>query len=382
LSRTVNSLDEIQSSRVHIAVPQKSLFVKDQAEPTASVIVKMKPGRKLKDSQVQGITHLVASSIEGLDSKDVMVVDSGGDILSQVEENSGVAGMSGSQVEYRKNMEKTLADRVQSMLEQVVGRGKAAVRVSAALDFQVSEKTEELYDAEEPVIRSLRRKSETSHAPARGGESPVAATGQGAQDYKLNHDKTEETINYEINRVVSKTVMPVGEVERLSVAVLVDGLYPKNDAGVEEFQPRSEAEQMVFEDIVKKTIGFDEKRGDQVVVTSVPFKKVESETQFAEEGFLKSNARSLLPIVKYCVLLVGLVVVVFFILRPLMKALLASGRDQGGGVAPGASSANARIGEIYPMLKIGEGDFSEAHAARELASQDAQKFAELLRNWL
>ncbi|MBN2538527.1 MAG: flagellar M-ring protein FliF, partial [Deltaproteobacteria bacterium] len=214
LSRTVNSLDEIQSSRVHIVVPQKSLFVKDQAEPTASVILKIKPGRTLKASQVEGITHLVASSIEGLDPKDVMIVDGGGDILSRVEAESDTIGMSGSQGEYRKNMEKTLADRVQSMLEKVVGPGKAVVRVSAELDFQLLEKTEETYDAEEPVIRSLRRKSETSQTPARGGESTVAATSQETQDYKLNHDKTEETINYEISRVVSKTVMPVGEVER------------------------------------------------------------------------------------------------------------------------------------------------------------------------
>ncbi len=311
-----------------------------------------------------------------------MVVDSGGDILSQIETESGIVGMSGSQIEYRKNMEKSLADRVQSMLEKVVGPGKAVVRVSAELDFQVLEKTEETYDAEEPVVRSLRRKSETSHSPARGGESTVAATGQGAQNNNLNHEQTEETINYEISKVVSRTVMPVGELERLSIAVLVDGLYTKNDAGVEEFQPRSEDERAVFEDIVKKSIGFDAKRGDQVVVTSVPFKKVEVETQFAEEGFLKSNAPLLLLIVKYCILLVGLMVVVFFVLRPLMKALLASGRDQGGDSGRGLSPPNARIGEAYPLLNVGDGDFNEVLAAKELAGRDAQKFAELLRNWL
>jgi flagellar M-ring protein FliF len=152
LARTINSLDEIQQSRVHIVLPKDSLFVDQQKKTTASVTIRLKQGKKLKPSQVEGIGHLVASSVEGLRATDVMIVDSQGNILSKITEgDSRLTQMSASQVEYKKNIEKDMAGQIQTLLENVVGPGKAAVRVSAELDFRVMEKTEELYDPESPV---------------------------------------------------------------------------------------------------------------------------------------------------------------------------------------------------------------------------------------
>ena len=143
LSRTINSLDEIQQSRVHIVVPRKSLFIESQAKPEVSVVIKLKPGGRLRVSQVEGIAHLVAASIEGLHPEEVTIIDSRGDILSKPVKGSQMSKQTDSQIEYQRNIEKNLEDRVQSMLEKVAGEGRAVARVSAILDFRVVEKTEE-----------------------------------------------------------------------------------------------------------------------------------------------------------------------------------------------------------------------------------------------
>lgn len=390
LSRTINGLDEIQHSRVHIVMPKKSLFVEKQAKPTASVIIKLKTSRKLRASQVEGIACLVAGSVEGLSPEEVMIVDGGGNILSAAKSGSQLLKQTDSQMEFQRNVEKNLSDRIQSMLEKVVGQGKVVARVSAVLDFRVMEKTEESYDPEEPVVRSMHRRSEKLSAPVRGGKSTVRSTsGQSAKPYYgTDHEKTDEIVNYEINRVVSKTVMPVGELEKLSMAVLVDGVYSKNDKGVEEFQPRSKKEIETLKNLVKRSVGFDVERGDQIVVTSIPFRKVELEIGPVEEGFWKSKLHLIIPLIKYFVSLIVLVFTLFFILRPLIKFIMT--RDRVGEVGERALPAAAGGGPVRPedkgvspdLEELGDEGFKEVEAVRNLAGQDARKFAELLRNWL
>jgi len=376
LSRTISGLDEIQQSRVHIVIPQKSLFVEEQTKPTASVIIKLKMGRGLRTSQVKGIVALVAGSVEGLRPEEVMIVDSGGNILSADKSESQLSKGTDSQIEFQRNVEKNLASSIQSMLEKVVGKGKVEARVSAVLDFRVMEKTEEVYDPEEPVVRSLHRNSEKSGTPVGGGENTVSP----------GHEKTDETINYEISRVVSKTIMPVGEVEKLSVAVLVDGVYSKNDKGAEEFRPRSEKEIKTLEGLVKGTVGFDGKRGDQVVITSIPFKEIELEMGPAEKSFWRVESLMAAPLMKYIALLIALILVLVFVLRPLIKFVLATDgiREVGEKALPTAASLSGRESK-GPFLEIG-GEMDESlqglDSVRDLASRDARNFAQLLRNWL
>jgi len=359
LSRTINSLDEIQQSRVHIVVPKKSLFVEKQSKPEVSVVIKLKPGVRLRTSQVEGIAHLVSASIEGLRPEEVTIIDSGGDILSKIGKESQLTSQTDSQIEYQRNIEKNLENRIQSMLENVVGKGKAVARVSATLDFSVVEKTEEAYDPDEPVVRSLHSKN----------------------------GKTDEIINYEINRVISKTMMPVGKMERLSVAVMVDDVYSRNDKGVEESRPRSKKEIDTLDGIVKRSVGFDAKRGDEVVVTNVSFNKVELDTGFAEEGYWKSKTRLALPFVKYLFSLIGLMLILLFILRPLIKFVLTESQMKEIGsrelpaIAGGQASSDTVSLSMNQGTAMGEG-LNEIDFIRKLADQDAKKFAELLRNWL
>ena len=389
LTRTINSLDEIQQSRVHLAIPKKSLFAEDQKKPTASVIVKLKNGRSLSEQQIQGISHLVSSSIEGMSPRDVMIVDSSGKVLSRVTEGGEMAQLSNSQIEYKKNVEKDLTSRITSMLEKVVGEGKAVVRISADLDFRVMEKTEEKYDSEEPAIRSVQRSQEKSGSTAGGaGESSVATTARQAaipRPAGSNREKSDETINYEISRTVNKTVMPVGDVKKLSIAVLVDGTYAKNDKGVEEYQPRPEKELTALEDLVKKSAGFDAKRGDQVVVSNVPFKKVDLSSDLPEKSWT-DRLMVFLPLVRYLVILAVVVLAALFVVKPLVRMLAERGRQTEVSIREASAVAGELRGADGVTLSLGgpqvSRELTEADIVRHMASSDSKRFAELLRNWI
>ncbi len=391
LTRTINSLDEIQQSRVHLAIPKKSLFSEDQKKPTASVIVKLKNGRNLSEQQIQGVAHLVSSSIEGMSPRDVMIVDSSGKVLSKVTEGGEMAQLSNSQIEYKKNVEKDLTNRITSMLEKVVGEGKAVVRISADLDFRVMEKTEEKFDSEEPAIRSVQRSQEKSGSTSGSlGESSVATTARQAaappaRPAGSNREKSDETINYEISRTVNKTVMPVGDVKKLSIAVLVDGTYAKNDKGVEEYQPRPEKELTALEDLVKKSAGFDTKRGDQVVVSNVPFKKVDLSSDLPEKSWL-DKLTVFMPFVRYLVILAVLVLAALFVVKPLVRMLAERGRQTEVSIREVPAGVGELKGGDGVTLSLGapqaSRELTEADIVRHMASADSKRFAELLRNWI
>ena len=386
LARTISSLDEIQKSRVHIVIPQKSLFIEQQAKPTASVFLKLTSGRKLRSPQVEGIIRLVASSVEGLSPNEVMVVDSSGNVLSKTVPDSEFSQMTNSQIGYQKNVEKELSTRIQSMLEKIVGHGKVVAEVSASHDFQVTEKTEEVYDPEEPVVRSVHRKTEKSGTPFSGkGQSTVSPTERQRNDvYRTSREKSDEVINYEITRVVSKTVMPVGEIKKLSVAVLVDGNYVKDDKGVEAFQPRSKEELAILENLVKKSVGFDTRRGDTVVISSAPFKKVDMDAEMIEEGSWKNILISLIPAIKFVVSLLALLLVVFIILRPLVAFLMAKGKE-GGVRMNDRYVADGQVDMDRNLMKLDDATQKmpqEVEVVRQMANRDSQDFAELVRNWL
>jgi len=390
LTRTINSLDEIQQSRVHLVIPKKSLFSEDQKKPTASVIVRLKNGRNLSDPQINGIAHLVSSSIEGMSPRDVMIVDSSGKVLSKVNEGGELAQLSNSQIEYKKNVEKDLTSRITSMLEKVVGEGKAVVRIAADLDFRVMEKTEEKFDSEEPAIRSVQRSQEKSGSISGGaGESSVATTARQAAPPRpagSNREKSDETINYEISRTVNKTVMPVGDVKKISIAVLVDGNYVKNDKGAEEYQPRPEKELTALEDLVKKSAGFDAKRGDQVVVSNVAFKKVDLGAEMAEKSWL-DKLMPFMPLVRYLVMLVVIGLAALFVVKPLVRMLAERGREVGVSVREVPSATGELRGGDGVTLSLGAPqqaprELTEADIVRHMASSDSKRFAELLRNWI
>lgn len=272
LAKTIGAFDEVQKVRVHLVIPEKTLFNKDQKKPTASVSLKFKSGKSLSKLSVEGIQHLVASGIEGLDPKDVTVVDSRANILSAaaIDENTP-GGISSIQHEQQKKIDEYLSQKVQSLLDGVLGGNNAQVRVNVELDFTQSEKTITDFDPEKQVKRSEQIISEKSQSTDSLNYPAVnSAKEQGNQ---IN--------NYEISKTVEKIVGEVGRVRRLSVAALINGTYKVNNGPPKklEYAPRSEEEMNKLTDIIKNSVGYDPSRNDQVSVMNVPFDPVGTEEE-------------------------------------------------------------------------------------------------------
>ena len=344
LSRTIRQIKEVEQARVHIVTPKESLFLEDQKKPSASVLIKTRSGMKLDAGQVEGIVHLVASAIEGLDSGNITVVDTSGKILFKRNESTLLGQMTTHQLEYQRNVEENLKKKAQGMLEEVLGFNRAIARVSADIDFQQVDITEERYDPNS-VVRSEQRGSEKSsmisNARAGAGGKPENQTALKAPEVKgkaapegkartaesipLQSNQSErqnEVRNYEISRVNKRIKSPVGTVKKISAAVIVDGTYKevadsKGKKG-REYQARSAEEMKSLEAIVKKAIGYDESRGDQVEVINLPFtwSVAEEESKPVGGEWWKEY---ILIAYKPLVSLILAVLFIFFVVRPLLR---------------------------------------------------------------
>lgn len=280
LSRTLAGIEEITQARVHIVVPKPALFEEDKVPTTASVVLRMRGSSVLSRDQVQGIANLIASSIEGLSTENIAILDAKGKILStDLGKEEGVA-LSSAQYEVRRQVEKYLEDKAQSLLVSALGQGKSLVRVTADLNFNRIEKTSQTFDPEGSVVRS---EEVASKAASTGSQSPQASTSNTRED-----DESTVT-NYEISNTLEHVVNAVGNIERISVAVLVDGHYDvlEDEEGVQsrEYKERTPEELGKLTSIVKNAIGFNGPRGDQISVSSMPFdesKTVELQADFAQ----------------------------------------------------------------------------------------------------
>ncbi len=256
LQRTIEGLEEIKSARIHIVIPKPTIFLKKQKDAKASVTLKQIPGRKLKEDGVRAISHLVSASVEGLNPQNVSIVDYSGKLLSNPYSDDQTAFASSRNVELQRKVELSMEKKVRKILNDVLGPGNATVQISADLNFNEVEKTLEQYDPEGQVVRSEERSSEdVTNAPDGDRENENSIT------------------NYEIDKTVEHIVEEVGSVDRISVAVAVDGSYEENEGEAREYVARSEEEITKIENMVKNAVGYDLARGDQVQVTNMQFDK-------------------------------------------------------------------------------------------------------------
>ncbi len=265
VTRTIMQLNEVQAARVHIVMPKDKLFKEDKRDATASVVLKL-TGTGLNKQQVAGISHLVASSVEGLEPANITILDYDGNLLSSGQETDQLAGLSSSQLEVNKQVEQNLESKAQSMLDGVLGLGKSMVRVNVDLDFQQLERTSESYDPNAPSVRSEERTTASASASDKADEASESN----------EEDATETTItNYELNHTVEHVINAVGTIDRISVAVMIDGTYNEitNEAGDVErvYQPRSQEELDRLSAIVRNAVGFDQQRSDQIEMVNIPF---------------------------------------------------------------------------------------------------------------
>ena len=322
LARTIASLGPVETARVHLALPEKRLFKDQQKAATASVIIKLAPGKRLNEAQIEGIVHLVSSSIEGLDPGQVTVIDQNGNVLSRMGEKGLSGNLSPDMLEYQTSVEQRLEDRAQALLDKSLGAKNAMVRVSATLDFAQTEKTEETFDPEEPVIRSEQTSEEKSGSEITGGVPGVQSNLEGNSNQSAGasppSSRAQRTTNYEISKVVSKTTNPVGTVSKLSVSVLVaDKVVPGKDKEPAKTEARSEAELKALETMVSSALGLDNQRGDKIEVTSMPF----LESAEGGEGMAANRMYQYMPFLRYGLLILGCLLLYLFMIRPLMKTL-------------------------------------------------------------
>lgn len=333
LSRTINKFKEIESSRVHIVMSPKSLFVDKEEPATASVVLKLRHGGWLSDNQIQGIVHLVSSSVPRLKPENVTVVDNTGKMLAGFKDRNTAGGISSDQLEYQEKLEKSIENRVKTMLEKALGIDNAIVRVSSLLDFKRREMTEEKYFPENKVVRSEQILIETSGSSGMnprgvpGLRSNVSKREKKGKGDSLEYQKEDKTVNYEIGKITSVISEPTGEVKKISVAVVVDGTYAKlkGKGGRQAWKyiPRTPEEMKTLENIVKRAVNFDPARGDAVEVANIPFetdKLMGNMEEIKEEGWF-SKIQKFKPVFKYTFLGVFLLFTFLFIIRPLTRWL-------------------------------------------------------------
>ncbi|MBF0424512.1 MAG: flagellar M-ring protein FliF [Magnetococcales bacterium] len=328
LARTIESLSAVKSARVHIVLPKRSMFVSEERKATASITVEL--NQPLNATQTEGIVHLVASAVEGLDKNNITVLDQKGNLLAGGREESQDGRMAPDRsLSLQWEKEKALEKRVQTMLDRILGADKSIVRVTVDLDLARVEKQEESFDPEGQVTRSEEVVNEQSAGVFGSGGTPgvqpndpnntnTAGGGAGSQQ---NRNVERERVNYEISRTVKRTQEPVGGVKRMSVAVVVDGTYSPGEKPKDPpvYRPRDEKELAKLKRLIEETVGLRADRGDTIQVTNTAFEPIKVQDNEANPWL---NPEFQLEMAKYAVFGLLIFLLVFFVIRPLLKTLL------------------------------------------------------------
>lgn len=329
LARTIGSLNRITGARVHLVLPERELFRRERQDPSASIVLTTRG--ELSTGEIRAIQHLVASAIEGLTPSRVSIVDEQGTLLASGT-GEDVAGVMTAQNDERTlGFENRMRTRLEDMLANVVGAGRARVEVAAELDFNRSTTTQELFDPESQVVRSTQTRESENLSGGNNGqvtvanELPGADQNNGAGGVTEQGTSTEEVINYEISKTTQTDVTEAGAVKRLSVAVVVDGTYADDGAGNMTYTPRSADEIAQILTLVRSAVGFSAERGDSVEVVNMQFAERPELAPLgteADAGLLDFTRDDLMNGAEMAVTLLIALALVFFVMRPLLKKAL------------------------------------------------------------
>ncbi len=408
LARTISSIGAVQAARVHLVLPEKSVFVSKQEASTASIVVKFRPGRTFGAGEISGIVHMIASSVSGLTADRITLVTSDGQMLHRPKGTNGESGgddEGGENVSHAQKLERDLEERAKKMLERVVGAGHVDVRVTADIDSSRVERIEDHYDPTKAALRSEEASTErttTGNNTVAGvpgaesnlptGSAPVAVTTDSSGVIRESH-----TRNFEMDHVFEKKIATTGTLKRLTVAVVLDGIAKTENGHVTHQEPRGKEEMDRLSSLVKSAVGIDEKRGDVLTLDSVPF--LEADPFVVEEAPVTSPIAELkklewkkpkvyIPAAVLGVLVLGALVAV---LRKVKKA------NKLAALKPSLSltiSDNGTTGEIPAVLGVAnsplrlpppeviEPDMDLRETAQVRASADPATAALVLRAWL
>jgi flagellar M-ring protein FliF len=437
LSRTIKQIKEIEQARVHIVTPRESLFIEEQKKPTASVLVKTRSGMTLAPPQVEGIVNLVSSAVEGLEPGNITIVDTTGKVLFKRADSTVMGQLTTTQLEYQKNIEEGLKKKVQGMLEEVLGPSKAIARISADIDFQQVEITEEKYDPA-GVLRSeqknaerssttqvqaertstaqvqTERSSKTQNQPSSQGQPSssqelregtlelkgndpnkgatpdnlrVQARGNAPSPVNLTSaERQNEIRNYEISKVNKHVRTPMGRLAKVSAAVIVDGIY-QGTGKDRQYVSRNPEEMKNLENIVKTAIGYNEERKDQVEVINMPFywsglgEETTEEKAPVWEKYLQQYYKPVISLILAFLL-------IFFVVRPLLKKKgpvlekedLSLLKSIPPGVLPPQAAQAAPVAQVGQEKKPAVVSYKDQ--TLQIAQEDPSKAARIVKTWL
>jgi flagellar M-ring protein FliF len=303
LDRTILQIEEVEGVRVHIVTPEKALFKDDEKPATASVVLKLKSGRPLGNGMVQGIAHLIASSVEGMDASNVTIVDSRGTLLSDNTKSNTLAALTSTQYELQQKVETYLGQKAQTLLDGALGTGNSMVQVNAELDFRQVDRTLEQYDPDNTAVRSEQTTEEKTST----------------KDATTPSTRTNTLTNYEVNKTVERIVESVGNIKRLSVAAIINQkqhIVEKDGEKSVEHTPRPPEEMDRLTELVKNAVGFNVQRNDDVSVVNLPF-DTNSDEGFVLKGGPLTNWHDIGEKVLILLAMAGAVLVV----RSLLKGI-------------------------------------------------------------
>ena len=398
LARTITSMRSIQSARVHLALPKESAFIRNKQEASASVFISLVPGHSIEKNQISAITNLVASSISSLKTSQVTIVDDKGKLLSNAE-SADMMGLTTSQLDYTRNIEKTFVARIERMLNPIVGLGNVRAQVTAEVDFTQTESTQETFNPDLSAVRSEQSSEEQSQGSSQGGipgalsnQPPANATAPQQANQQAgattqqgsNRTSRRNTKNYELDKTISHTRNRAGSIKRLSIAVVLNNKTTTTgkDNEVKEL-PYTQQELDRITTLVRETVGFNVLRGDSVNVINVPFTKIEIEALPEEAIYEKTWVWDLAKQV-----LGGLAVLfmIFGVLKPVMKNLA---------IAPPVTKIISESGEELDedQLSLSGADEKKRLAkiasyeenlqlAQSLASQEPKRVVQVVKNWM
>jgi flagellar M-ring protein FliF len=398
LARTISSLDRVQAARVHLVLPERPLFSRDTPQASASIVLKVRG--MLEPAQVNAIRHLTASAVNGLKPERVSIVDETGRLLADGS-HAAEPGANGDdrQIAY----ERRLRDQVENIVSSVVGPGHAKVQLTADFDFNRVTQTSEKFDPEGRVLRSSQTREESSATSENkqgqvtvGNALPGAPPTPDANATRDQTRKTEEVVNYEISKSTKTEVSEGGRVNRISVAVLVDGNYSKNDKGEAVYQPRDKDEIDHIAALVRSAIGFDQKRGDQVEVVNLRFAETPTNSIPEPTGlmsYLQFTKDDIMHWAEELVMVLLALVVLLMVVRPLVNRIIAPELPAVEAAGDARAALAGTAADIKPLPSATAKMIDVAQVQGQVHAQSVQKVGELadknpteavsiIRSWL
>jgi flagellar M-ring protein FliF len=392
LSRTIQAFENVIRARVHLAIPQRELFSKENHRPTASVMLTLKAGAVLSTSEIKAISHLVARSVERLNDKDITIVDTKGNVLQIGGEEDSFGFGASYNMQHRSAYEKRMQSKIETLVSKIVGFGNVEVKVNAEMLFDKVVTNAEIYDPDRAVLRSSHSKEEIENIPSNSGEGGDISVGNNLPDSMEESEnvtkyaeskKLEDINNYEISKTIQNTIKEVGTVKQVFISVLINDHY---DVKTETFSPRSESDMAKIEELVKAAMGYQETRDDKLIVVHMPFFKNElSNVEQIDQEVPVWWKEHLTSIVNASLVFVAFLTLVLYVLKPLSVRFVSQKSSKVNKDKDFSEDEDLEIDQLQGNFKNKqnlEKIQPKSQDLEKLAEEDPESFVRVLRSWL